>query len=76
MFILRLTLYTCAFYLGMNLLISAGLLALERKGIVSIFFRGLSGIMVFTGVFGVMWLLSFGLAFRLVFPNAWSRFVG
>jgi hypothetical protein len=76
MFILRLTLYTCAFYLGMNLLISAGLLALERKGGFVIGFRGLSGVVTFASVFGVMWLLSFGLAFRLVFPNVWSRFVG
>ena len=75
MFILRLTLYTCAFYLGMSLLIEAGVLALARKGGFSIFFRGLSGIVIFAGFFGVMWLLSFGLAFRLVFPNVWSRFV-
>jgi hypothetical protein len=61
----------------MNLLIEAGVLALARKeGCFSIFFRGLSGIVIFAGVFGLMWLLSFGLAFRLVFPNVWSRFVG
>ncbi|MBZ5549713.1 MAG: hypothetical protein LAO22_17445 [Acidobacteriia bacterium] len=76
MFILRLTLYTCAFYLGMGLLLQAGVLAVSWKGGFSIFFSGLSGIVVFASFFGVLWLLSFGLAFRFVFPNVWSRFVG
>jgi hypothetical protein len=73
---IRLTLYTCGFYLAMGLLLEAVTLALTHwKGGFSIFFQGLSGIVVFASFFGIQWLLSFGLAFRLVFPNVWSRFV-
>jgi hypothetical protein len=77
MFFLRLALYTCAFYLGVAFVLEAAVLAFTYwKGGFGISFSGRGAIAVFAGFWGVIWLLSFLLAFRMVFQNVWARFVG
>ena len=79
MFFLRLTLYTCAFYLAIALPIILGELFMEfgpkSSGFV-ISFSGRGGVAAFAGFWGIMWLISFLLAFRIVFRFVWSRFLG
>lgn len=73
-FFLRLTLYTCAFYLAFALPLAAAELAVTYwKGGFGIFFSGRSGIAAFVSFWGLVWLVSFLLAFRIVFPFVWSR---
>ena len=79
MFFLRLTLYTCAFYLAIALPIIVAELVIEFwKGgsIFGITFMGRAGIVAFAGFWGIIWLTSFLLAFRIVFQFVWSRLVG
>ena len=74
MFFLKLTFYTCVFYLAISLPIILGELAVEHwRGMFSIFFRGRSGMITFTAFWGIVWLVSFLLAFRIVFGSRmWS----
>lgn len=75
MFFFRLTLYTCAFYLAFALpIVAAELVITYWKGGFAIFFPGRGGILALAGFWGVIWLISFALAFRVVFPNVWARF--
>ena len=79
MFFLRLTLYTLGFYLAIALPIIGSELAIEVwKGghTFIILFQGRLGVAAFAGFWGIVWLASFLLAFRSVFPTVWSRFVG
>jgi hypothetical protein len=74
MFFLRLTLYTCAFYLAFTLPIAAAELAITYwKGGFGIDFIGRGGVAGFAVFWGLVWLISFVLAFRMVFPFVWSR---
>lgn len=66
MIFLRLTLCTCAFYCALALPI-VGELVLERGYGFSMFFHGRSGLAVFAAFWGLIWLASFLLAFRIVF---------
>jgi hypothetical protein len=77
MFFLRLTLYTCAFYLVIALPIILGELAIEHwMGTFGIYFRGPAGIAAFAGFWGITWLVAFSFAFRIVFPSVWSKLAG
>jgi hypothetical protein len=77
MFFLRLALYTCAFYLTVAAFIEGAVFALtDWKSGFGIYFSGRGGIVVFAGFCGLIWLLSFLLAFRLVFHDLWTRFIG
>lgn len=78
MIFLRLTLYTLAFYLAIALPIIAGELISEfwsGSGIFGIHFMGRGGIAAFVVFWGIVWLASFLLAFRRVFPFVWSKLV-
>ncbi len=59
----KIALVTSVFYIGLNILLEVGLLALAHwKGVAGIsFLRG--GRYVF---FGILWLISFSLAWRIV----------
>jgi hypothetical protein len=64
MFILKLTLVTCAFYLGITLLLLVGLLAIVHlKGMVGYTLNWRS----FGVLFGLIWLVSFSAAWRVVY---------
>jgi hypothetical protein len=77
MFFLRLTLYTCAFYLAIALPIIVAELVIEFwKGSFAIAFMGRGAIAVFASFWGIVWFASFLLAFRTAFPFLWSRLVG
>jgi len=77
MFFLRLTLYTCGLYLAVSLPIILAELAIERwMGLFGIHFHGRLGIFTFAGFWAVVWLVSFSLAFRAVFPNLWIKMLG
>jgi hypothetical protein len=76
MFFLRLTLYTCAFYLTIALPVILAELAVEYwKGSFGITFFSRSGIVAFAGFWGIVWLASFILAFRKAFPFIWAKLV-
>jgi hypothetical protein len=75
MFFLRLTLYTCAFYACMALPIIIAELVITYRSGFSVFFYGRSGIAAFAGFWGLVWLASFVLAFRKVFPFIWTKLV-
>lgn len=66
----RIALVTCVFYIGLNILLEVALLALaQRTNIAGIHFaRG--GQYVF---FGVLWLISFSLAWRIVTSSILAR---
>ena len=77
MFFLRLTLYTLAFYLAIAPPIIVAELVIEFwRGSFGVTFMGRGGIAAFAGFWGIVWLASFLLAFRAVFPFVWSRLVG
>ena len=78
MFILKLSLLTCVFYLAISLAIEALVLAaVHWTGLVGFHFqRGWTGIVTIAVFWGVIWLLLFLLAFRISFPSLWARFVG
>ncbi len=64
MFILKLAFVTCAFYMGITLLLFAGLMVLvHRIGIVgySLNWRSLGML------FGLIWLVSFSAAWRIIY---------
>ena len=64
MFILKLAALTCAVYMGITLLLFAGLLATAHlKGSIGYMLNWLS--MGF--LFGLIWLLSFSVAWRIVY---------
>jgi hypothetical protein len=68
MFFLRLTLYTCGFYLAMALPIILGEFAVEHwVGMFGIHFHGRLGFSVFAALWGLLWFASFLLSFRIVF---------
>ena len=74
MFFLKLTFYTCAFYVAIALPIILGELAVERwSGGFGIHFHGRTGVLTFTAFWGIIWLASFTLAFRATFPSLWSQ---
>ena len=76
MFFLRLTLYTLAFYLAIALpIIAVELVVGYWKGMFGLYFQGRGGIAVFAIFWGAVWLLSFILAFRIVFRSVWEKFV-
>ena len=76
MFILKLTALTCAFYLLAGVILEATFLAIVYwKGGVAWAFRSWTGIAVVASFFGAIWLASFLLAFRIVFPNIWAKFI-
>ena len=76
MFFLKLTFYTCAFYLAIALPIIAAGLAIEYwTGTFGIYFHGRTGILAFAGFWGMVWLASFLLAIRAAFPLVWSSLV-
>jgi hypothetical protein len=75
MFFLRLTLYTCAFYVCIALpIIIVDFVITYRSGF-GVLFSGRSGIAAFAGFWGLVWLTSFVLAFRKVFPFIWAKLV-
>ncbi len=77
MLFLKLTLYTLAFYFTIALPVIVAELVIEFwKGSFGITFMGRGGIAAFTGFWGVVWLTSFLLAVRAVFPFVWSKLVG
>jgi hypothetical protein len=49
---------------------------LSWKGGYAIFFGGRAAITVFASFFGLIWAISFLLAFRIVFPSVWATIVG
>jgi hypothetical protein len=64
MFILKLTIVTCAFYMGITLLLLVGLFAIVHlKGIVGYTLNWRS----FGVLFGMIWLVSFSAAWRIVY---------
>ena len=64
MFILKLTLVTCAFYMGITLLLLVGLLAIVHlKGMVGYTLNWRS----FGVLFGLIWLVSLSAAWRVVY---------
>jgi hypothetical protein len=70
MFILRLTLVTCAFYMGIALLLLVGLAAIVHlKGMVGISLNWRS----FGVLFGLIWLVSFSAAWRVVYHQFTAR---
>ena len=77
MFILKLAVLTCAFYLLVAVILEAVFLAIVHwKGGVAWAFYNWTGIAVVVSFWGVIWLASFLLAFRIVFPNVWARVIG
>ncbi len=58
----KVALLTCAFYIGLNILLEVGLLGLAQG-------RGGAGIHFARGgqyiLFGILWLISFSLAWRI-----------
>jgi hypothetical protein len=70
MIILRLGVLTCAFYLGISVLMEALLFGLTIwKGSIGVFFtRGVLG-----AVFAAVWLSSFSLAWHFVFAGVRSK---
>jgi hypothetical protein len=70
MFILRLSIVTCAFYLGITLLLVLGMAMLVHlRGSVWYLFNWRSvGLL-----FGLIWLLSFGAAWHIVFNQFVTR---
>jgi len=63
-FILKLAIVTCAFYMGITLLLFAGLMVLvHSKGMVGYALNWRSWGMFF----GVVWLVSFNAAWRIVY---------
>ncbi len=64
MFILKLTLVTCTFYMGITLLLLVGLLAIVHlKGMVGYTLNWRS----FGVLFDLIWLVSFSAAWRIVY---------
>ncbi len=64
MLLTKLALVTCAFYLGLNILMEATVFGIAVwQGGVLFGFRSRTVVTLF---FGLMWLLSFGLAWRIV----------
>ena len=64
MFILKLTIVTCAFYMGITLLLLVGLFAIVHlKGMVGYTLNWRS----FGVLFGMIWLVSFSAAWRIVY---------
>jgi hypothetical protein len=77
MFFLKLALYTCGFYLAIAVLLEAAAFGLTLwKGSFAVYFSGRGGIAAFAGFWGLIWLLCFLMAFRLVFSNVWAKFIG
>jgi len=76
MFLLKLTLYTCAFYFAIALPIIIAELILESRIIFGVHFHGRTGIAVFAAFWGIAWLASFLLALRAGFPFVWAKLVG
>jgi hypothetical protein len=74
MFFLKLTLYTCAFYVAISAPIIIAELILEFAGSgFGIHFHRRLGIPAFAACWGLVWLLSFALAFRATFRPLWDR---
>ena len=76
MFVLKLALVTCAFYLIAAICIEGVLFAVARwRGGYQIFFGNWTAIAVAAAFSGSIWLASFLLAFRIVTPRAWIALV-
>ena len=70
MLLTKIALVTCAFYLGLNILLEAGILGLAV-------WKGGAGIHFARGgqyaLFGILWLISFSLAWRIVTAGFLAR---
>lgn len=66
MLMLKFAVVTCAFYLGIVLLMEAGVLVVARFDMVGVVAPRWGWIALFGVVFGVVWLISFLLAYRIV----------
>lgn len=75
-FVVKLALYTCGFYFVAALLLQAVVTDLTFWRGFGISFARRMGIATFASFWGIIWLVSFLLSFRIVFPNVWSRSVG
>jgi hypothetical protein len=72
MFVLKFALLTCVFYLVAAICVETAIFGLAHwRGGVGIYFSSWTGIAVIAGFFGVIWLASFLLAFRIVYPRIW-----
>jgi hypothetical protein len=77
MFVLKLALLTCAFYLTAAICIEGALFALTHwRGGYGIYFSSWTGIAVVCCFFGAIWSVSFLIAFRIVWPRMWLPPVG
>ena len=71
MLFMKLAFITCVVYLGLNFLMYATFIGLVREGvIVGIHFSHRVGVFVF---FGVIWLVSFSGAWRIVMAPLLAR---
>jgi len=66
----KVALVTCAFYLGINLLLDGAIFGLAS-------WTGIAGVHLTRGgrylFFGLMWLMSFSLAWRIVMAPVFAR---
>jgi hypothetical protein len=74
MFLFKLGLLTCAFYVVLTLLLEAGLWAMIRFGSgVSVFFSSKhwfwGGGLAFGVIFGTLWIISFSVAWYVVYQD-------
>jgi len=71
MFILKLSLVTCAIYIGITLLLLlAGLVVVHWKGMIAYNFN----FRAWAIVFGLMWFVSFIIAWRIVIQQTLKAF--
>ena len=74
MFFLRVSFLACCFYMSAVVVLQAVVL-IVGKGEEAIAFTERGNIAVFTIFFALIWLASFLLAFRIVFPKVWASFM-
>lgn len=72
MIVLKLAILTCGFYLGISILVETALFVAARMKEGFMFYATLRGWAVF---FAIVWVLSFGLAWRIVVGGLRARFV-
>jgi hypothetical protein len=71
MFIIKLAIATCAIYIGITLvLVLAGLVVVHWKGIIAYNFN----FRAWAIVFGLIWLVSFIIAWRIVIQQTLKAF--
>lgn len=73
MFLFKLGLLTCAFYVVLTLLLEAGVLALIRVRGFSVFLSSKhwfwGGGLAFGAIFGTLWIISFSVAWYIVYQD-------